>query len=169
VRRLEERLLAKGIALRLDEGAIDFLADRGFDPAFGARPVKRAIQRELESSLAKVSIWGKELRKSPANRGFQPGIWRTEAPTPLFVPTPPPPPPPPARRRRGVQCGLESSLATVKVSALNQLEIISKTRSSPCHLDLASGALPYSAPCSARSSPRCKRGVNYAAWSRSLF
>ena len=64
MRRLEERLLAKGIALRLDEGAIDFLADRGFDPAFGARPVKRAIQRELESSLAKVGIW-RETAKLP--------------------------------------------------------------------------------------------------------
>ena len=54
--KLGERLAAKGLQLQLDEGALAFLADRGFDPAFGARPVKRAIQRELESPLAKVPV-----------------------------------------------------------------------------------------------------------------
>jgi ATP-dependent Clp protease ATP-binding subunit ClpA len=38
VKRVEERLLARGILLRVDEPALDFLADRGYDPAFGARP-----------------------------------------------------------------------------------------------------------------------------------
>ncbi len=52
--KLGERLAAKGLQLQLDKDALAFLADRGFDPAFGARPVKRAIQRELESPLAKV-------------------------------------------------------------------------------------------------------------------
>ena len=55
VKKVEERLFSRGIALRVDEAAISYLAERGFDPAFGARPVKRAIQRELESSLAKVT------------------------------------------------------------------------------------------------------------------
>ena len=36
VKRVEERLLARGILLRVDAAALDFLADRGFDPAFGA-------------------------------------------------------------------------------------------------------------------------------------
>jgi C-terminal, D2-small domain, of ClpB protein len=35
VKRVEERLLARGILLRVDEAALDFLADRGFDPAYG--------------------------------------------------------------------------------------------------------------------------------------
>lgn len=52
--KLGERLAPKGLSLALDDSALELLADRGFDPAFGARPVKRAIQRELESPLAKV-------------------------------------------------------------------------------------------------------------------
>lgn len=38
--------------------AVDFLADRGFDPVFGARPVKRAVQRNLETILAKAILHG---------------------------------------------------------------------------------------------------------------
>lgn len=56
VAKLGERLTPKGLSLALDDSALELLADRGFDPAFGARPVKRAIQRELESPLAKVRI-----------------------------------------------------------------------------------------------------------------
>lgn len=54
VGRVEERLVGRSIRLQLRPEAVDFLADRGFDPAFGARPVKRVVQRHLESGLAKV-------------------------------------------------------------------------------------------------------------------
>lgn len=54
VGRVEERLAGRSIRLQLRPEAVDFLADRGFDPAFGARPVKRVVQRYLESGLAKV-------------------------------------------------------------------------------------------------------------------
>ncbi len=56
VTKLGERLETKGLRLRLDDGAVDILAERGFDPAFGARPVKRAVQRFLESPLAKARL-----------------------------------------------------------------------------------------------------------------
>ena len=39
--------------LELEESAVDYLASKGFDPVYGARPVKRAVQRELETALAK--------------------------------------------------------------------------------------------------------------------
>ena len=45
------------------EDAVEYLAQRGYDPAFGARPVKRVVQRELESALAKV---GQPAQPSPA-------------------------------------------------------------------------------------------------------
>jgi ATP-dependent Clp protease ATP-binding subunit ClpB len=46
------------MSLKLSEGAIDFLAEVGYDPTFGARPLKRAIQRELETALAKGILRG---------------------------------------------------------------------------------------------------------------
>ena len=53
VRRLEQRLAERKIVLRLSDPALDFLAEIGYDPVFGARPLKRAIQRELETQIAK--------------------------------------------------------------------------------------------------------------------
>jgi ATP-dependent Clp protease ATP-binding subunit ClpB len=50
--RLRERLAERGIALELTPGAKEFLAEAGWDPAFGARPLKRAIQRYVENPLA---------------------------------------------------------------------------------------------------------------------
>jgi ATP-dependent Clp protease ATP-binding subunit ClpB len=56
---LKERLRAKKIMLELDEKAIKYLAHRGFDPVYGARPLRRAIQNELMNPLAKEIISGK--------------------------------------------------------------------------------------------------------------
>jgi ATP-dependent Clp protease ATP-binding subunit ClpB len=50
--RLNERLAERGIALELTEGARELIAEAGWDPAYGARPLKRAIQRLLENPLA---------------------------------------------------------------------------------------------------------------------
>ena len=59
---LQERLEDKRITLELSAEAIDFIADAGFDPAFGARPLKRYIQRVLETKLARAIIAG-ELKE----------------------------------------------------------------------------------------------------------
>ncbi|MDR1220882.1 MAG: ATP-dependent chaperone ClpB [Treponema sp.] len=56
--RLANRLLERKIALNLTPAAKILLTDRGFDPLFGARPLKRAIQSELENPLAKAIIAG---------------------------------------------------------------------------------------------------------------
>jgi len=58
VARLEQRLTDKKMSLKLSDSAIDFIAEVGYDPTFGARPVKRAIQRELETALAKGILRG---------------------------------------------------------------------------------------------------------------
>lgn len=42
------------ISLKLEDDAVAFLGERGYDPAFGARPVKRVVQQLLETSIAKV-------------------------------------------------------------------------------------------------------------------
>ncbi|MEM9136364.1 MAG: AAA family ATPase, partial [Cyanobacteria bacterium P01_F01_bin.42] len=53
VKNLQKRLAEKKMTLKLSDAALDFLAEVGFDPVYGARPLKRAIQRELETQLAK--------------------------------------------------------------------------------------------------------------------
>ena len=50
--RLQARLADRGVTLRLHDAAADWLARRGYDPQFGARPLKRAIQQHLLDPLA---------------------------------------------------------------------------------------------------------------------
>jgi ATP-dependent Clp protease ATP-binding subunit ClpB len=52
LRRVSKLLAEKGYRLEVTESAREYLADVGYDPAFGARPLKRAIQRELQDPLA---------------------------------------------------------------------------------------------------------------------
>ncbi|MGB3652715.1 MAG: ATP-dependent chaperone ClpB [Rivularia sp. (in: cyanobacteria)] len=58
VERLRHRLGDRKMSLKLSEAALDFLAEVGYDPVFGARPLKRAIQRELETQIAKSILRG---------------------------------------------------------------------------------------------------------------
>ncbi|RCJ28919.1 ATP-dependent chaperone ClpB [Nostoc minutum NIES-26] len=58
VERLRQRLSDRKMSLRLSDAALDFLAEVGYDPVFGARPLKRAIQRELETQIAKAILRG---------------------------------------------------------------------------------------------------------------
>ena len=51
-KRLQRRLEDRQITLIVTDEALDFLADVGFDPVYGARPLKRTIQRELETVIA---------------------------------------------------------------------------------------------------------------------
>ena len=57
-RRLEERLAERSITLTLSESALDYLTDIGFDPVYGARPLKRTISKNLETSVAKGILKG---------------------------------------------------------------------------------------------------------------
>jgi ATP-dependent Clp protease ATP-binding subunit ClpB len=58
LRRLEARLAARNITLALDDDARKWLADEGYDPVFGARPLKRVIQRALQDQLAAQILAG---------------------------------------------------------------------------------------------------------------
>ena len=58
LRELEKRLADQNLGLKTTQAAIEVLVDDGYDPQFGARPVKRAIQRDLENPLAKRIIAG---------------------------------------------------------------------------------------------------------------
>ena len=61
LRRLEKRLAARKITLDLDAEARAWLADEGYDPVFGARPLKRVIQRHLQDPLAEMILAGDVL------------------------------------------------------------------------------------------------------------
>ncbi len=57
--RLKKRLAERHITLSLDEKARDWLADTGYDPMYGARPLKRIIQKELQDKLASAILAGR--------------------------------------------------------------------------------------------------------------
>ncbi len=61
LKRLEARLAARKIALDLSAEAKQWLADEGYDPVFGARPLKRVIQRQLQDPLAEMLLAGDVL------------------------------------------------------------------------------------------------------------
>jgi ATP-dependent Clp protease ATP-binding subunit ClpB len=52
-------LAERKLSLDLDAAAEDWLADKGYDPVYGARPLKRVIQRELQNPLAGMILAGK--------------------------------------------------------------------------------------------------------------
>ena len=58
LRGLTRRLQAKSIHLDVEESAIDFIAESGYEPAYGARPLKRLIQRELDTTISKLILKG---------------------------------------------------------------------------------------------------------------
>ena len=58
VERLRKRLSERKLSLSISDGATDWLANAGYDPVYGARPLKRAIQRELETPIAKAILAG---------------------------------------------------------------------------------------------------------------
>jgi len=55
---LKARLADQSITLRVTEAALDLLSEAGFDPVYGARPLKRAIQQQLENALAQAILAG---------------------------------------------------------------------------------------------------------------
>ena len=57
--QLQKRLVDRGIRLNLDVAALDWLAAQGYDPQFGARPLKRVIQNKVQNPLAEALLNGK--------------------------------------------------------------------------------------------------------------
>ncbi|TIS14110.1 MAG: AAA family ATPase, partial [Mesorhizobium sp.] len=61
LKRLENLLVDRKITLSLDHDAIEWLAGKGYDPAYGARPLKRVMQKELQDPLAEKILLGEIL------------------------------------------------------------------------------------------------------------
>jgi ATP-dependent Clp protease ATP-binding subunit ClpB len=58
IKGVTKRLTDQSYQLELSQKAIDYLADLGYEPAFGARPMKRVLQRELVNELSKALLAG---------------------------------------------------------------------------------------------------------------
>jgi len=63
LKRVAKDLETKGIQMRFEEGALEFLAKAGYDPEFGARPMRRALQERIENKLAELLLAKKLNRK----------------------------------------------------------------------------------------------------------
>jgi ATP-dependent chaperone protein clpB len=61
---LKRRLAAQNLRLEVSDAALDLIAKAGFDPIYGARPLKRAIQSEIENPLAKALLNGQYAPES---------------------------------------------------------------------------------------------------------
>ncbi len=59
IRELTKRITAQGVELELSKQAREFLAEKGYDPAYGARPLRRAVQKYLEDPVAEELLKGK--------------------------------------------------------------------------------------------------------------
>ncbi len=81
--RLEKLLADRKITLDLDQAAIHWLADKGYDPAYGARPLKRVMQKELQDPLAERILTGEVLDGSvvKVSSGSDRLIFRPVAPS----------------------------------------------------------------------------------------
>ena len=82
---LEKRLAERGLKLALSDSALTLLGDVGFDPVYGARPLKRAIQQQLENPLAHRRSC--RASSSAATRSVsrpRAGTWCSAPPDPLW-------------------------------------------------------------------------------------
>ena len=61
LQRLVKRMESHGYPIRFSDTALDFISEAGYDPVYGARPLKRAIQQEVENPLAQQILSGKLL------------------------------------------------------------------------------------------------------------
>ncbi|MDD4820725.1 MAG: AAA family ATPase, partial [Flavobacteriales bacterium] len=74
IRKLSDMLSHKDIHLNVSDQAIDLLSSQGYDPQFGARPVKRVIQRDLMNDLSRSILSGKVEAKSDISIDAKDGV-----------------------------------------------------------------------------------------------
>jgi ATP-dependent Clp protease ATP-binding subunit ClpB len=92
VKRLARRLEEKKLGLQMEGEALDWLAGVGYDPVYGARPLKRAVQRELETPIAKAILAGTfppgttiDVKVENERLAFHAGVASLSGPVPALV------------------------------------------------------------------------------------
>jgi len=63
IKKVEQRLEAKGIVFKASDEAVHDLAKKGYDPKYGARPLRRVIQETVDNSIAEFLLQGKVSRR----------------------------------------------------------------------------------------------------------
>ena len=73
IKSLAKRLIPREIILKVDESALDHIGELGYDPVYGARPLKRAIQDVLENPLSKALLSGQFMNGNHIQASFENG------------------------------------------------------------------------------------------------
>ena len=73
LKRLINRMESRGYVLSFTDGTLDFISEIGYDPIYGARPLKRAIQQEIENPLAQQILSGSLLPEKPISVDYVDG------------------------------------------------------------------------------------------------
>ena len=73
LKRLINRMESRGYALHFTDATLDFISEIGYDPIYGARPLKRAIQQEIENPLAQQILSGSLLPEKPISVDYVDG------------------------------------------------------------------------------------------------
>ena len=73
IRSLEQRLKEKQLGLDISDAALNFIAEQGYEPAYGARPLRRYIQKAVETPLARLIIAGDKAPGQTISVGFEQG------------------------------------------------------------------------------------------------
>ncbi len=74
--RLKDRIWNKNILINFDNSVVDYLSDKGFDPIYGARPLKRFIQHEVENYISKQILSGNIIEGDAKTLVFENGSFR---------------------------------------------------------------------------------------------
>ena len=82
IAKVKDRLEAKGIHFEIDDAAIHALAKAGFDPQFGARPLRRVIQDQVDNKIADVLL-GETVKRRDTIRMLADGTIQVESATAL--------------------------------------------------------------------------------------
>ncbi len=89
LKRLQRRIQRRDLSLEVTDAAKDYLAELGYDPQFGARPLKRAIQRHLEDALARRLLGGEFTAGSTITADYVDGELRFSVAQPPAEQSPP--------------------------------------------------------------------------------
>ena len=83
IKKVEDRLKGKNLKLILDEKAKDLLVEKGYDPSYGARPMRRSVERFLEDPLAEEILRGNLHDGDPVSVTVEDGkmIFKQNTPT----------------------------------------------------------------------------------------
>jgi ATP-dependent Clp protease ATP-binding subunit ClpC len=73
INKIGDRLKGRHVTLELDTAAKDFLVEKGYDPQYGARPMRRAVERHLEDPLAEELLKGNLRDNEPVQVGLKDG------------------------------------------------------------------------------------------------